>query len=52
MCGGKGGVDIRIYCYTFKDQIWLLTGDMTTKRRAAGSVLLNDTHWWISGGGI
>ena len=52
VCGGyyNGSSTSDCFSYDFDDGIWLPQASMGEERSYAGAVMLNDSHWWITGG--
>ena len=48
-CGGDPYTS-DCFAYDFENEIWLPKGSMGSPRGYAGAVMLNDSHWWITGG--
>ena len=48
VCGGEYTSDC--FSYDFADKIWLPHGSTLVQRAFAGAVMLNESHWWITGG--
>ena len=51
VCGGWVNVTTKdCFAYDFDSGVWTPDGKMGKRRAYASAVMLNDSHWWITGG--
>ena len=50
VCGGYYPYEKDCYAYDFNERDWLPKGSMRQSRGFASAVMLNDSHWWVTGG--
>ena len=52
-CGGATSAGPTKQCFRFKEvnRKWQFIINMTERRTGAGDIKVNETHWWITGGG-
>ena len=51
-CGGYDGSDSFSSCYWYdvKSNQWTPGPEMRERRDDAAAVMINETHWWVTGG--
>ena len=51
-CGGSPQYNGDCFAFDFATKVWLPFGSLYNSRAFSSGVMINETHWWISGGKI